>query len=66
MTSGALVWSGLAVALAAWLVVTTVAGPRRLPGAVGIVRWLCSCWLGRILALSAWAVAGWHLFCQRP
>ncbi len=30
------------------------------------LRWFAQSWLGRALALCAWAGAGWHLFCQRP
>ena len=66
VVAGDLVWAVLAAAVAAWLVVTALAGPERLPGVADVVRWLCSCWLGRLLALAAWAGAGWHLFCQRP
>jgi hypothetical protein len=63
---GAGVWTGLAVAGVAWLAITLIAGPRRLPGVVDVVRWFLRCWLGRVLTLAAWAGAGWHLFCQRP
>ncbi len=63
---GGVVWSALALIVVVWLVVTTVAGSRRLPGIVDVARWFCDCWLGRLLAVCAWAGAGWHLFCQRP
>jgi hypothetical protein len=63
---GAAVWAVLAGAFLLWLAVTFIAGPRRLPGIVDVVRWFLQCWLGRSLALAAWAGAGWHLFCQRP
>jgi hypothetical protein len=63
---GGAVWVALALLGSAWLVVTIVAGPGRLPGPVDVVRWFLTCWLGRVLALAAWAGAGWHLFCQRP
>jgi len=63
---GSALWAVLALIGTAWLVVTIVAGPRRLPGPVDVVRWFLTCWLGRALALAAWAGAGWHLFCQRP
>jgi hypothetical protein len=61
---GDVVWSALAAATAAWVALTI-----RLPGLVGplaVLRWLLSCWSGRIIALTLWALAGWHLFCQRP
>jgi len=38
----------------------------RLPGPIALIRWFAQSWLGRALALCAWAGAGWHLFCQRP
>ncbi|MHB8219974.1 MAG: hypothetical protein ACYDHU_06585 [Acidimicrobiales bacterium] len=63
---GAAVWIVIATALAAWFVVTAVAGSRRLPNLADVVRWFLQCWLGRALILAAWAGAGWHLFCQRP
>jgi len=66
MTVGAVVWTILAGVVAAWLLTTVSAGPRRLPGIVDVVRWFLRSWLGRVLALAAWAGAGWHLFCQRP
>jgi len=66
LVTGAAVWSGLAAALVAWLVVTTAVGPRRLPGILDVVRWFLQSWLGRFLVLAAWAGAGWHIFCQRP
>jgi hypothetical protein len=63
---GTVVWSVLALAVVAWTVSTLLAGPSRLPGPVDVVRWFLRSWLGRSLALVGWAVAGWHLFCQRP
>ncbi len=66
LVEGDALWLGLAVAVLAWVVATTLAGPSRLPGLRGIARWICSCWLSRLLALAAWSGAGWHLFCQRP
>lgn len=63
---GAVVWSVIASAVVIWVVVTFALGPRRVPTAVDVVRWFMRSWLGRILALSGWTVAGWHLFCQRP
>lgn len=63
---GAVVWAVLAGLVVLWLAITTVAGPRRLPGLVDVVRFFLRSWLGRALALAAWGGAGWHLFCQRP
>lgn len=63
---GAVVWLVLGVLLAAWLVVTTLAGPRRLPGIVDVARWFLCSWFGRIVILALWAEAGWHVFGQRP
>jgi hypothetical protein len=51
----AFLWAG---ALLNWRHV--VIGPRR------VARWLVRSWLSRSLVLMAWAVTGWHLFCQRP
>jgi hypothetical protein len=66
VVTGAIVWAVLAGATVLWLVVTQALGPRRLPGVVDVVRLFLRSWLGRMLALAAWAGAGWHLFCQRP
>jgi hypothetical protein len=63
---GAAVWLVIAVALVVWFAVTAVAGPRRLPGIVDVVRWFLLSWPGRLAALAGWAVAGYHVFCQRP
>ncbi len=64
MTVGAVVWIAIGGAWAAWLVTTTLV--RRLPGVDSVVRSFLGSWLGRIVALAAWAEAGWHLFGQRP
>jgi hypothetical protein len=64
MTPGGAVWIGIGAALAVWIVVSAVS--RGIPGPVAVLRWFAQCWLGRALALCAWAGAGWHLFCQRP
>lgn len=61
---GAVVWAVIAGGFAAWLVLTVLW--RRLPHAGDVLRWLVSSWLGRALALAAWAGVGWHVFCQRP
>jgi hypothetical protein len=63
---GAAVWAVLGGVVVVWLLVTAAAGPQRLPGLVDVVRFFLRSWLGRLLALAAWAGAGWHLFCQRP
>jgi hypothetical protein len=63
---GGVVWAVVAAAVVGWLVLTQLAGPRRLPGVADVVRWFLRCWLGRLLLLAAWAGAGWHVFCQRP
>jgi hypothetical protein len=61
---GDAVWAALAVAAGTWLVASwrtpSVVGPD------GVARWLVGSWAGRLIALAAWAGAGWHLFCQRP
>lgn len=62
---GGVVWAVLAGAILVWVAVTSVAG-RRFPRIVDVLRWLLRSWLGRALALAAWAGAGWHVFCQRP
>ena len=64
MSVGAVVWSIIGAAWAAWLVVTVAV--RRLPGPVAALRVLLGSRTGRFLALAAWGAAGWHLFCQRP
>jgi hypothetical protein len=64
MTPGLGIWIGIGTALLAWTVVSAVSA--NLPGPIALVRWFAQSWLGRVLALCAWAGAGWHLFCQRP
>jgi hypothetical protein len=66
VVAGGIVWAMVAVGLVGWLVVTQVAGRRRLPTVASVGRWFLQCWLGRFLLIAAWAGAGWHLFCQRP
>jgi hypothetical protein len=61
---GDVVWSALAAVTAAWVAVTT-----RVPGLAGpaaVLEWVLASWAGRMIALTLWAAAGWHLFCQRP
>jgi hypothetical protein len=64
MTAGGYVWIGIAGALLCWTVMS--AARRGIPGPVAVLGWFTRSWLGRALALCAWAGAGWHLFCQRP
>ena len=61
---GEAVWTVLAVASATWVVASWRS--RGLVGPGGVVRWFLQSWTGRLVALAAWALAGWHLFCQRP
>ena len=64
MTLGGEVWIALGSAMAAWILFSAI-GPG-IPGPIAVIRWFAQSWLGRALALCAWAGAGWHLFCQRP
>jgi hypothetical protein len=64
VTPGGDVWIGIGAALAIWVVASALR--RDIPGPIAVVRWFAQSWLGRTLALCAWAGAGWHLFCQRP
>ncbi len=58
------VW--VAIAVAAGLVLIASYRWTRFTSAWGVLRWFLQCWAGRGFVLAAWAVAGWHLFCQRP
>jgi hypothetical protein len=59
---------------AVWLVIAAVSvlalGAavrwRQLTNPWDGLRWFLQSWAGRAVALGAWSVAGWHLFCQRP
>jgi hypothetical protein len=64
VSPGGDVWIGIGGALAAWSLLS--ASRRAIPGPIAAIRWFAQSWLGRALALCAWAGAGWHLFCQRP
>lgn len=64
MTSGAIVWTVIAAGWVVWLVVTRFV--RTLPGIGSVVHAFLGSWLGRVVAIAAWAEAGWHLFGQRP
>lgn len=64
MTVGAVVWTVIAAGWVVWLVVTQLV--RQLPGIDSVAHAVIGSWLGRVIALAAWAEAGWHLFGQRP
>lgn len=64
MSSGAIVWAVIGAAWAAWLVTSSVWAA--VPSIARLVRSMLGSWLGRAVALAAWAGAGWHLFCQHP
>jgi hypothetical protein len=65
MVVGAIIWLALAIGTLAWATVLTFARGTVL-SVRAVAQWLLSAWFPRILVLSAWAVAGWHVFCQRP
>jgi hypothetical protein len=65
IVTGSKVWIVILACAVVWLAVVVLSrglllGPRR------IAHWLLSAWLPRILILSMWGIAGWHIFCQRP
>lgn len=64
MSIGAAVWVAIGSAWLACVLVTRLV--RRLPGIESVVHGLLGSWLGRAIALAAWAEAGWHIFGQRP
>jgi hypothetical protein len=66
VTAGDVVWLVLAAGAVTLIGLTTALGPARVPGLAQVVGWFLRSWLGRLVALAAWAGAGWHLFCQRP
>jgi hypothetical protein len=57
-------WAVIAAAWLCWLVVSSTWS--RVPSITDFGRSLLGSWLGRYVALAAWAGVGWHLFCQRP
>ena len=63
---GANVWLAMAIGASAWLLVTFVAGPKRLPGLLDVLGAFLGCWAGRIFMLALWSEAGWHLFTEHP
>jgi hypothetical protein len=65
MVIGAAIWLALAIGTLAWAGVLIVARGSVL-SLRALARWLVSAWIPRLLVLSFWAVAGWHVFCQRP
>ena len=65
VVAGATVWLILLAGIALWSAV--LARHRELwLGSRLIVRWLLSSWSSRIALLAFWAIAGLHIFCQRP
>jgi hypothetical protein len=58
------VW--IAIAVGATLLLAASLRWRRVTSPWGVLRWFLQCWTGRVFTLAAWAIAGWHLFCQRP
>jgi hypothetical protein len=62
---GTVVWLALAACAVTWLAVLALSAGR-LVGPRRVLRWLLGSWLSRGVILAAWAVAGWHVFCQRP
>lgn len=64
MSIGDAVWAVIAGTWVIWTAVTAVVAG--LPDLVDVVGAFLGSWAGRVLALAAWAGAGWHLFCQRP
>jgi hypothetical protein len=64
MTIGAVVWAVIGSGWVVWILVTRLVRP--LPGVDAVVHAFLGSWLGRFIALAAWAEAGWHLFGQRP
>jgi hypothetical protein len=65
IVAGAAVWLVLLAGVAVWSAVLVHKRELWL-GSRLIVRWLLSSWMSRIALLTFWAVAGWHIFCQRP
>jgi hypothetical protein len=65
VTVGATVWLILLGLGLFWLVVLVWWRPV-LIGPRAIVRWLLNSWPSRLAVLTVWAIAGWHVFCQRP
>lgn len=64
MRLGDVVWAVLAGCWVCWMVLSSLWS--RVPGINAFGRSLLGSWLGRYVALAAWAAVGWHLFCQRP
>jgi hypothetical protein len=65
MVAGTEVWLAIAAGAFVWLVVL-VLSTRPLFGPRQVVRWFLESWLSRLTVLTFWALAGWHIFCQRP
>jgi hypothetical protein len=62
---GAGVWLVIVVGTVVWLAVVVLGRADRF-GPRAIVRWFLSAWVPRIMILTFWGAAGWHIFCQRP
>jgi hypothetical protein len=65
IVAGATVWLILLAGIAVWSAVLARRRELWLASRL-IVRWLLSSWMSRIALLAFWAIAGWHIFCQRP
>lgn len=65
IVAGATVWLVLLAIAAVWSAIL-VRNRELLFGSRLIVRWLLSSWMSRIALVTFWAIAGWHIFCQRP
>ncbi len=64
MSVGAVVWVAIGTVWVLSLLAGRLVGP--IPGISAVVRAFLGSWFGRMVALAAWAEAGWHLFGQRP
>jgi hypothetical protein len=62
---GAAVWLALAVVLCVLVGVTSL-GRGPMASLADVLHWWLESWLGRLLMLVMWAVAGYHVFTQRP
>jgi hypothetical protein len=65
IVAGATVWLVLVACIAVWSAVL-IRNRELSLGSRLIVRWLLSSWMPRIALVIFWAIAGWHMFCQRP
>jgi hypothetical protein len=65
IVAGAKVWIVILVCGVLWLAAVLLSRGALL-GPRAIAHWLLGAWLPRIVVLSFWGAAGWHIFCQRP